>query len=161
LYKDTSCRSWIDPKNPPPPVPEVPIPEGDVDSNDGISTQGGIVTVRGFNFGTSDFDVDAEIRFPDIQKNTIPLYHNHERMEFVIPPGSGGSEDTVRKGRLAIGDYVASFSYRYKPPNIDTISPQELPTNTAFSSSEAILDLRVVSLPKEISTPQASLSCFI
>eukprot|EP01138_Halocafeteria_seosinensis_P015079 gb/GECG01015392.1/.p1 GENE.gb/GECG01015392.1/~~gb/GECG01015392.1/.p1 ORF type:complete len:1316 (+),score=129.54 gb/GECG01015392.1/:1-3948(+) len=128
LFKDTGWNNWITPKRET-PVLEVPIPA--VDADDRTSTTGGIVTLRGFNSGTSDFDLDAEIRFPNVLGTLKPLYHDHERLDFRIPSGAGGSEETVREAQVSIGEYTAFFSYRYTPPSIETVTPKVFPTDTS------------------------------
>ena len=64
-------------------VQEYPIVSS-AQENQKISTEGAVVSIQGFNFGTSEFDVDLIVSIPGIGDGQI-LLHDHELFKFGFP----------------------------------------------------------------------------
>ena len=105
-----------------------PIP--DIQQNLGVPTTGGNVIVRGSNFGSSDLDLEPWATVPEIADAEL-LQHDHEIFGISVPPGAGGSN--MREVRILVSDFQPSFRFHYTPPNIESITPSEIPTNPSLS----------------------------
>ena len=106
----------------------------DLPQDQRIPTTGAVVSIRGFNFGTSDFDVDPIVTVPGIGDGEM-LYHYHELFVIFLPPGTGAN----RKTEIWISDFEPSFEFHYEPPTIASIEPLEIPTNPSPNDSLIIM----------------------
>ena len=106
------------------------LPAPDVKSQHGVPTEGGVVLAKGFNLGSSDFDLDPIVSIPGVGDGQL-LLHDHEVLRIEIPPGSGGASKN-RKTEIWVSDFQPAFTFHYNPPQIKSITPTEIPTNPSM-----------------------------
>ena len=105
LYQDSAgdCQNMITPG---------------VETDGTIFTQGGEIRVRGFNFGSSDFNVSPQTKIQHQWDQYVSiLSQDHHELVLEIPPGAGNDHQV----EFILGEFSTEFELSYAKPQIKSI----------------------------------------